>query len=105
MNWHFLAVFAGIPYALYLGLVVLPRGRVFRISFGLTAALLIGIWWWFDAQGDPWGQVLTVFAAVMALLAALAQVSRPYLPGWAYVALVLALLAGASMAILYMVGR
>ena len=104
MSWHFLAVFAGIPYALFLALVLLPRGRVFRIGFALTALGVIAAWWHFEMADDPWGQVLAVFSAIMALLAVLAQTLRLFVPRWAYIAVVALILAVVSGAILYMVG-
>lgn len=104
MTAQVLAVFAGVPVAVYLVLCLLPRGRAVWIGFALALAAMVALYLRSALAHDPWGEVLALFAGSAVALAGFAQTARHLLPGWAYAVLVPGLLLTAGGLAFKMVG-
>lgn len=102
-------VFFVLPVAVYLSLILLPRGRPAALGVGAAALVLIALT--LSAPSDEEGEfriILAVIAGIAVALAALAQALRAWVlpenPGWLWPALVLGELVTALMVFMLLLG-
>ena len=95
-----LALF-GIPFLTYLALVVLPRGRITFIGFGLATLIAALVWVRQIASVDSVTVAITTLVFSAIALAGLVQILRsalgPGRPKWVYPLIVVLGLLGAGL--------
>ena len=108
-------VFIGLPFATFLALACLPRGRIAAI--GISIAMLLCAWLWvqFSAVdagasdiGDGFIPALVTLVFSATVLAAIVQMIRSMMgagrPGWVYPAVITVALLAAGIPLIKSLG-
>ena len=102
-----LAIYLGLPAAVFLALASVPMRRAL-LGFGIAALALAALWWVAKDDTTEYGSALAIMLTIAALAAALAQGLRRLLPAgrpaWAYPLLAIGVLAAAGMPAKSMLG-